>query len=207
MTEQARSTSASGLVLAGGGSARFGRDKLAETVDGERLLHRAIRAVAEVCAEVVVAIGPEAAEPDPPGAPAIAVPLRFVRDEAALGGPLHGVVAGLEVVSEPVVLVVGGDMPMLRPEILRLLLGRLGSEGVDAAALSYRGRIEPLPFAVRNGAGLPVARQLVAQGEGSLRALLAGLSVELVAEADWRPLDPTAATLRDVDEPGDLSAG
>ena len=38
----------SAIVLAGGASTRFGRDKLAEPVDGRPLLHHAAEAVAAV---------------------------------------------------------------------------------------------------------------------------------------------------------------
>ena len=45
--------SVSGIVLAGGRSARFGRDKLAESIDGRPLLHLAAEAVATVATDVI----------------------------------------------------------------------------------------------------------------------------------------------------------
>lgn len=192
---------ATGIVLAGGASSRFGRDKLLEDIAGEPMLHHAIAALGEVCTEVLVAIGPDT---PPPDVPAIGVPVRIVRDDAALGGPLHGILGGLEQAAEPIVLVAAGDMPSLRPVVLRLLLRRLETEDVDAVVLTYRGRTQPLPCAVRNGAALVVARRLVVEGEGSVRAMLDALRVVSIDETDWRPLDPVAATLRDVDEPADL---
>lgn len=196
-----QASAASGIVLAGGASSRFGRDKLMEDVGGEPMLHRAIGALGQVCTEVLVAVGPELPSP---ALPSIGLPVRVVRDGVLQGGPLHGILAGLEQAAEPVVLVAAGDMPSLRPAVLGLLLRRLDREDVDGAVLAYRGKAEPLPCAVRDGAALVVARRLVAEGEGSVRAMLDGLRVAALEEADWRPLDPTAATLRDVDEPGDL---
>ena len=44
----------SAVVLAGGRSVRFGRDKLAEPIDGRPLLHHAIDAVRPVAPEIIV---------------------------------------------------------------------------------------------------------------------------------------------------------
>lgn len=201
----------SGIVLAGGGSTRFGRDKLAELVEGRTLLERAVDAVSGVCSEVIVALPPDGtdASPDalrrlPLDRSAVGVPLRVVHDDREHAGPLHGIVAGLEQAREPIVLVVAGDMPDLQPPVLALLAGRLTATDVDAAALVHRGRLMPLPCAVRNGAALVHARRLIAAGEASVVALLRALGAAQIAEFEWRGLDPAAATLRDVDRPGDL---
>ncbi|MGH2499776.1 MAG: NTP transferase domain-containing protein, partial [Candidatus Limnocylindria bacterium] len=65
---------ASGILLAGGRSSRFGADKLAADVGGVPLLHRAIAPLAEVCAEVVIVLAPDAPVPPlPPGATRVRV--------------------------------------------------------------------------------------------------------------------------------------
>ena len=48
------------IVLAGGRSSRFGRDKLAEIVDGRPLLDHAIDAVRAVATDIVVVVAPGA---------------------------------------------------------------------------------------------------------------------------------------------------
>ena len=48
------------IVLAGGRSRRFGRDKLAEPVDGRPLLHHAIDAVRPIATEIIVVAAPGA---------------------------------------------------------------------------------------------------------------------------------------------------
>jgi molybdopterin-guanine dinucleotide biosynthesis protein A len=97
-------------------------------------------------------------------------------------------------------------MPSLAPEVMRLLVRALAaSDGSrDAAVLVQRGEMRPLPCVVRNGAATQAARRLLGDGERSLMALIRSMSAEYVQESDWRPLDPTAATLRDVDRPEDL---
>ncbi len=193
---------ASGIVLAGGRSSRFGGDKLAARIGDSTLLERAVAAVALVSTEVIVVL----AAGDERELPVASVPVRRAVDPEAFGGPLVGLLAGLEAAREPVAIVVGGDMPTLAPDVLRMLIGLLlASDGArDAAVLVRRGEMRPLPCAVRNGAATQAARHLLGEGERSLLALIRSLPALLVAEGDWRPLDPMAATLLDIDVPGDL---
>lgn len=197
---------ASGLVLAGGRSSRFGRNKLAEPLDGKPLLAHAVTAVGSVAREVIVLLPPVG---DPPPLPrsvgAGKIPVRIARDPEPFGGPLVALLAGLERTREPFALVVAGDMPGLSGAVLAALLRALdASEDVDAAVLAFRGRRQPLPAALRVGAATTAAQRLLGEGERSLHALLRALRTRELVEGEWRPLDPTASTLRDVDVPGDL---
>jgi molybdopterin-guanine dinucleotide biosynthesis protein A len=192
----------SGIVLAGGRSSRFGSDKLAARYGDSTVLDLAVAAVAAAASEVVVVVAPEDERP----LPSASVTVKRALDPERFGGPLVGLLAGLEAADEPIAVVAGGDMPTLAPEVLRMLIRALvASDGSrDAAVLVHLGAIRPLPCAVRNGAATQAARRLLGEGERSLLALIRLLNPVAVAEMDWRSLDPTAATLRDVDLPGDL---
>lgn len=206
MTEAPDAIGISGIVLAGGRSSRFGSDKLVARVDGERLLDRAVAALAAVSVEVVVVTEPGATREPPRAQPSVTV--RVVADPESFGGPLVGLLAGLEAASEPIVVVIGGDMPSVAPAVVRLLAGRLLADANhDAAILEARGRRVPLPIALRTGAATTAARRLIGDGERRLRAIAERLRPIALAEGEWRPLDPAGDTLRDVDEPGDLRAG
>lgn len=195
-------TPVSGIVLAGGRSSRFGSDKLVARVDGERLLDRVVAALSGLVTEIVLVSEPGATRRLPAD---VTVPLRLVSDPEPFGGPLVGLLAGLEAAKEPLVVALGGDMPSVVPDVLRLLVGRLAVDDTrQAAALEARGRAVPLPLALRTGAGTDAARQLVGDGERRLRAILDRLATMTLAEGEWRPLDPAAETLRDVDVPADL---
>jgi molybdopterin-guanine dinucleotide biosynthesis protein A len=193
----------SGIVLAGGRSSRFGSDKLVARLDGQRLIDRSSAALAGLVTEIVIVSEPGATREPPRG---VTVPSRVVEDPEPFGGPLIGLLAGLEVAREPLVLVVGGDMPSIVPGVLRLLVGRLAADpDRQAAILESRGREVPLPLACRTGAATDAARRLLGEGERRLRAVIERLPTVVLDEREWRPLDPTGDTLRDVDEPGDLS--
>jgi molybdopterin-guanine dinucleotide biosynthesis protein A len=190
---------ATGIVLAGGRSRRFGRDKLAEHVGERPLLHLAIEGLAGVTSEVIV-VGAPGAMPDLPAG------VRLVHDEAPFEGPLAGCMAGLTAAREPLVLIVGGDMPRLRPAVLGMLLRSLEASAADACTLEHRGRRQPLPMALRTGTGTALVTRLLGEHERRLGAVLDRLIVRALSEEEWRPLDPDALTLRDVDVPEDLLA-
>ncbi len=196
-----------GIVLAGGRSTRFGSDKLAAVVDGEPLLHRAIRAVAVVVDEVVVVVGSEAEAPALPDD--LPVAIRVARDAVAGQGPLAGLVAGLGVAEGSLALLVGGDQPQLRVEVLRALVDVLaastGRAPVDVAALADGGSIWPFPVALRVATVRPAAEAALTARELALFALFERLRVGLVAEERWRRLDPAGRSFRDVDTVEDLA--
>lgn len=187
----------SAIVLAGGRSRRFGRDKLAEPLAGRPLLLHAIEAVARIATEVLVVVEPGSVRDLPGGA-------RLVHDPTPHDGPLAGLLAGLLEAREPLVVLVGGDMPSLDPAVLAALVRALDASSADLAVLEHRGRRRPLPMGLRNGAATTHAQRLLGDGERRLGAILDRLAVRVLVEGEWRPLDPDAVTLRDVDVPGDL---
>lgn len=191
----------SGIVLAGGRSMRFGADKLAARFGEQSLLERAVSALARRSSEVVIVLAPG----DERALPEADVPVRRAIDPEPHAGPLVGLLAGLEAAQEPLVIVAGGDMPTLAPDVLGALLRALeATPGAEAAALVHRGHVRPLPAALRNGAATQAARRLVGDGERSLMSLLTTVRLRRLQEMEWRALDPEAATLVDVNRPGDM---
>ncbi len=187
----------SAIVLAGGRSTRFGRDKLEELVDGRPLLLHAIDAVVALASETIVVAAPDDSPPVPDG-------VRVVRDATAFEGPLVGLLTGMAAAVGSRCLVVGGDMPTLRSPVLAALLGALDDPTASAAMLEHGDDVPPLPMAVRRSAAMAVLPGAVEAGERRLRAVRDLLATCVIPETVWRQLDPSAATLRDVDTTADL---
>jgi molybdenum cofactor guanylyltransferase len=209
-----RDRDVSAIVLAGGRSSRFGAAKLAAQLEGSSLLEHAVRAVAAVADEIVVALPAEDSAPEPAlGGITRGAAVRFVRDPEAYGGPLVGLAAALDATSGRRAIVVGGDMPRLQPAVLHAMLDRLEPPGnpgespdAEAIVLTSDGLRRSLPVALRIDAGRRAAQQALDRGERSLRSMLARLLVEELDSETWHALDPRSETLIDIDEPADLEA-
>jgi molybdopterin-guanine dinucleotide biosynthesis protein A len=184
------------VVLAGGTSRRFGRDKLAEPLGAEAptLLDAALTAL-PVGLEVLV-VGP--------ARPTLRR-VRFLREDPPGGGPAAALVAGLRCAlaeGAGTIAVLPADAPRAGAAAVQLLdrlasrLGVTAVVGVDAD-----GREQPLQLALSASA----ARQLVAAapdgGQGaSARALLRSL------EPPAEPVALRPDVLYDIDTPGQLAA-
>ena len=190
-------TTVTAIVLAGGRSSRFGRDNLAEPFAGRTVLEQAIAAVAPLARETIVVAAPDGRREVPAG-------VGVVRDARPFEGPLVGLLTGLRQATQPVVILVGGDMPTLVETVLGVLLAGLEDPMIDGVTLDHEGRGRPLPGALRTEPALRAAERLVAGGERSLRALYGALGTAVIPEPAWRALDPDGLTLRDVDTPADL---
>ena len=188
-----------GIVLAGGGSSRFGSDKLRAAYRGRPLLHHAIARVSEVCRDVVVVLAPADDGGDlPPG-------VRLTHDSSEGEGPLAGLHAGLlAAVRSDVAVVVAGDMPDVPAVVLRELIQALGSEDHDAAALATDDGRAPVPVALRTWPAADAVHTLLHAGRRRLADVLDVMRTAVVPEARWTQLDPERRSLFDVDEPADL---
>jgi molybdopterin-guanine dinucleotide biosynthesis protein A len=192
--------SVAGIVLAGGRSERFGRDKLAAEYRGRPLLHHPISALLEVSDRVVVVLAPDVSEPPVPAEASVV----FARDAVDDEGPLRGLSAGLEVANAGWVVLAGGDMPELQPAVLLEML-RAGLEtGVVAVSLADQGEDRPLPCVLRCAPAAEAVEALLQAGRRSLRDLLASVPAVVIDEPTWTAIDPERRTLIDVDEPADL---
>ena len=79
MTSSGAPVAVTGIVLAGGRSARFGGDKLARELDGRPVLQHVLERLREVASDVVIVRAPDAND-ETPGA-------RVVHDPEPFGGP------------------------------------------------------------------------------------------------------------------------
>jgi molybdopterin-guanine dinucleotide biosynthesis protein A len=187
----------SAIVLAGGRSSRFGRDKLAERIGGRTLLEHAIEAVGPIASETIVVLGAGDRRDMPRG-------VTVVRDALPFEGPLAGLLTGLGAATQAAALLVAGDMPTMVTFVLSALIDSLENPKFDAVLLDDGGRGRPLPAAIRVRPATVAAIRMLAAGERRLRALYDEMPTMVIGETTWRELDPDGLTLRDVDLPGDM---
>lgn len=187
-----------GVVLAGGGSRRMGRDKAALLLGGEPLLRRAVGRLRLALAEVIVV-----------GAPALAplVPdTRMVPDGWPGRGPLGALATALAATDAPWVALVACDMPFIQPALIREIARRaLASHDADVVALRGARGIEPL-HAAYSRACLPLALERLAGDDASLRGLLAMARVAEVSPDEARLLDPAGHSAFNANTPEEWQA-
>jgi molybdopterin-guanine dinucleotide biosynthesis protein A len=127
-----------GIILAGGGSSRLGRDKASEPVNGRPLLQWAADRLEQAAAEIVVvkAAGQRL--------PSIETrkPLKVAEDILAGRGPLAGIHSGLQSASHDLSIAAGCDMPLLCVPLLRQLCHL--ADGYDVVMPTRGGQPQPL---------------------------------------------------------------
>ena len=177
------------VVLTGGMSTRFGRDKLCERLDdGRMLIDRPVAALRAVFGPRVAIVG--ACDP------LVRTRADRVIDDPYPGvGPIGGIVAALQD-SPRDVFVLAGDLPAIEPAHIRQILGVAGLWPGAHAVLARTDRLEPLIGLYRRVC-LPVLLQRLERGERSLHDAIAAVhrrDVPLASEAaqninttvDWR---------------------
>ncbi|MCI1676119.1 MAG: NTP transferase domain-containing protein [Ancrocorticia sp.] len=180
------------IVLAGGASRRLGRNKALVRLRGVTLLERTCVAVAGARRIAVVA-------PKETIAAAFAhIPGNVVQtlEDPPLGGPVAGLIAGLDALGEPraQIAVLSCDVPRAA-DAIEVLLGR-PLEGAGVCAVDGTGR-QQLLVGVYSFEFLNSRRAAVGSGHGaSIRAFMDGGAIEGI-------MVPPGVT-DDVDTPLDL---
>lgn len=175
-----------GLILAGGASRRFGRDKALATLDGVPFVVRVHAALAGHAASVLLSTGPTPR--------AYSVDARVVLDSVPDGGPLAGLAAGLATCTTPWLVSAAVDLPFLSADALRPLLDPV-PEAVDVAvALDADGRRQPTVALWRVATVGTVVAERLAERRLALHGLLDRLTVREVP----------VRGLRNVNQPDDL---
>jgi len=170
---------ATGVLLVGGLSRRFGSVKALAPLGPETLAERGWRALGEAFPDRI-AVGKEADQ--------LGLPFDVLDDGVSVRAPIAGVVAGLRASATEIAVFLPVDCPLVTLEALRTL-----AEACADAAVPESG---PLPGAYARSA-MPVLEARLEAGELSLRDALADLDTRTV-ELD-RALLTNVNTERELD--------
>lgn len=179
------------IILAGGRSARMGRDKGSLRLEGRSLVARAVGACAGCDGIVVVA--PELPDEVDPGAVGLAL------EDPPFGGPVAGIAAGLEALPtcrpSDEVLLLACDLPLVVDVVQHLRAVPLGADG--ACLVDATGYSQFLAGRYRRPA-LTGALPSLTQARGrSVRSVLGRLDLALIA---------APGITHDLDTPADAAA-
>jgi molybdopterin-guanine dinucleotide biosynthesis protein A len=181
------------VILAGGRSSRFGRDKAQEMIGGEASLHRITRSAAQVASTVVV-VGGEGPLPE-------GVAMR-IPDFAPGEGPVQAVLSAFRALPGKSLLVLACDIPLISSEHL-LFLSRPLPPSTEARV--PKDASNPMPLSALYGAAAHgVFEERWAAGDRSMRAVLTHLRVEWLDFEAFRAHGLEPLSLADFDTPRDL---
>jgi molybdopterin-guanine dinucleotide biosynthesis protein A len=191
-----------GLLICGGRSVRMGRDKALLRIDGRTLIEHGLACLDAVAAPVRLACGSRERYGEY-GRP-------LVLDAFEDGGPLAGLLAGLEGAGAERIAVLAVDMPGASPDLFRALHERALSAELDVALLSGARGDEPLCSIVHRRCA-PSVRRALESGERRMigfHASAAGgaLRVERFAPAELVPAAQACDPTHNVNTPADWRA-
>ena len=169
---------ATGVLLVGGLSRRFGSVKALAPLGPETLAERAWRALGDAFPQRI-AVGKDADQ--------LGLPFEVLDDGIEVRAPIAGVVAGLRASPTTIAVFLPVDCPLVTPEALRAL-----AEACADAAVPENG---PLPGAYAKTA-LPLLEDRLEAGELSLR--------EALTELDARTVELDSALLTNVNTEREL---
>lgn len=125
----------SGVILAGGKSARMGFDKQRVLIGGVLMVHYIARQLEAVFEEIIIVSNtPELYSKSK---------YRVVTDIFKDKGPLSGIHTGLRYCKSDYVYFVAGDMPVINTAYIRYMMSRVENQEVLACVTEVNGYIEP----------------------------------------------------------------
>ncbi len=184
----------SAMVLAGGKSSRFGKDKAFLSVGGQPLVARTVHQLAALSDDLILITN------DPLPYEPLRLPVRLVPDERPGEGSLMGLYSGLKAARYPHALAVACDMPFLNLSLLRYMLSLV--TGYDVVIPRVSGCLEPL-HAIYSKGCLPFMTRLLEQGQRRIIAFFSEVRVRCVEEEEIDRFDPQRLSLLNVNTPAD----
>jgi molybdopterin-guanine dinucleotide biosynthesis protein A len=183
-----------GLILAGGKSKRMGQEKALLPLGNKTLIQRVADALGCVCDPVIIVTN------TPSNYSFLG--LEMVADLIVGHGALSGIHAGLFFSPTPRAFVIGCDMPLVNPTLVRLLVEQKAKWDVVVPRMGEF--LEPL-HAVYSKRCLPTMEQFLLSGGRRILDLYPKLKVLEVSEAELRKVDPELLSFFNVNTPEDLS--
>jgi molybdopterin-guanine dinucleotide biosynthesis protein A len=192
----------SAVILAGGFSRRFGRDKGLVVLAGKPLILHVIDRVSKVVDEVLVVVSSE--EQKNKFETILEEKANLVIDKEDSQSPLVGAITGFETANAEYSLLLPCDTPLISTQIVQFLLDMC----TDRSAAIPRwpsGYIEPLQAVYRTESALTAAKTALKQGKMNMQSMIDNLrGVRYVSTMVLEQLEPDLLTFFNVNTPQDL---
>ena len=192
----------SAVILAGGFSRRFGRDKGLVVLAGKPLILHVIARVSKVADEVLVVVSSE--EQKNKFEAILEEKANLVIDKDDSQSPLVGAITGFESANAEYSLLLPCDTPLVSTQIVQFLLDMCTNRSA-AIPRWPGGYIEPLQAVYRTESALTAAKTALKQGKMNMRSMIDNLrGVRYVSTIVLEQLEPDLLTFFNVNTPQDL---
>lgn len=189
------------IVLAGGKSARLGRNKVVEVVGNKSLLERVISCLSNLNKEIIIVASKESSLPQLTNYPK----LKLIYDIYPGKGTIGGIYTGLTTSETFFNLVVACDMPFLNLGLIRYMINQ--AEGYDVVIPKAAGDVlEPLHAIYSRNCIAPLDF-LIKQNRLSVLELFPMVRVRYIEESEIVTFDRAHTSFFNINTESDLSAG
>ena len=183
-----------GIILAGGKSLRYGRNKALVEVDGTRLIERVISVMQSLFEDLIIITN------TPREYDYLQLPMH---EDVIKGlGPLGGVYTGLQIISSESGFFVTCDMPFLQNDLIRHMVEIKGD--FDAVVPKVDWKIEPLHAIYTRNCLPAITRLFDAQGCQIIK-FFDNVRVRWVKEEEIRSFDSELKSFLNVNSPEELT--
>jgi molybdopterin-guanine dinucleotide biosynthesis protein A len=179
-----------GIILAGGMSTRYGKDKALAEIHGVPLVERVARIMATVFRQIILITN------TPKQYSFLDLPMH--KDLVKGIGPLGGIYTGLKRMAGRAGFVVACDMPFLSADLLRHMVEIQGN--FDAVVPKMDWKIEAL-HALYSRSCLPAVEGLIDSRQYQVFKFFSRIDVRYVEEDEIRLYDPDLRSFYNVNDP------
>lgn len=163
--QPARFPGTTAIVLAGGKSSRFGRDKCLLPVDGRPIIQHVCEILLPHFDQVLVSVSVTGQYDF--------LDLELITDPVQDRGPMQGIAAGLRASGNERNLVVAGDIPDPNIALAERMLSEIDCSDIVVPRIIGNGFLEPL-FAMYRRSLFPVIDEMLEHGIRRIRKLFSG---------------------------------
>ena len=182
-----------GIILAGGKSTRYGRNKALESLNGTSLIGRVISVMRAIFQDIILITN------TPDEYAHLGFPM--YGDLIKGLGPIGGVYTGLSVIAHDAGFFVACDMPLLNKDLIRYIVKK--RDHFDVVVPRVSGMVEAL-HALYDRRCLPVVKSLIDSKQYQTLRVFNEVSVRYVEEAEISSFDPELRSFVNINRPQEL---
>jgi len=182
-----------GIILAGGKSTRYGKNKALVDIDGLSLIERVIGVMRTIFQDIILITN------TPDEYAHLALPMHG--DLIKGLGPIGGVYTGLSVITHEAGFFVACDMPLLNRDLIRYIIE--SRDHFDVVVPRVSGMVEALHALYDRGC-LPAIKRLIDSRQYQTLRIFNEVSVRYVEEVEIRSFDPDLGSFININRPQEL---